>query len=205
MPRMIEKDELRAAFMAGYTKATQRLRGVVGSERECELAFEAWWAEWLSRLPADDPRSPRFERPRVVQGRRGCRTCGGGVCITPMVCGLLNVSEWDDAVLGFLSGVDAPRLLDRADAPAERYAVQFDDIAFTIRFEFGLHRLSSLAIASMPMTFTTELVLVDPALRWATSWRAFGRQLRDIVLHEFWIGAGQPLRSPGWTPAERLA
>lgn len=39
------REELRAAFLAGYTRCMTRLRGVAGSERPAELAFEAWWAQ----------------------------------------------------------------------------------------------------------------------------------------------------------------
>lgn len=53
-----------------------------------------------------------------------------------------------------------------------------------------------------------ELVITDPATTWARSWREFGRQLRDIVVHEVMVAGGQPERSPGArivrTPRYRL-
>lgn len=73
-----------------------------------------------------------------------------------------------------------------------------DRSLFEIRTGFAI--TSPLAHAKiLPITDGRDLVLVDPATRWARSWRAFVRQLRDIVVHEFWMGQGRRERSPGWS------
>lgn len=61
------------------------------------------------------------------------------------------------------------------------------------------HLLDSVRYAMVPLPETRWRVTVfsDPAKRWASSWRELGRQLLDIVRHEFWIGADQSWRSPG--------
>lgn len=42
-----------------------------------------------------------------------------------------------------------------------------------------------------------ELVVDDPAARRPTSLRELLEQMRDLVLHEFWLAAERPERSPG--------
>lgn len=80
-------------------------------------------------------------------------------------------------------------------------AFDFSAFKYELRLGFAVTDPRALAkVTQVPFRFQLDLVLLDPALRWARSWREFLRQLRDIVLHEFWIGAGQPYRSPGWTP-----
>lgn len=54
------------------------------------------------------------------------------------------------------------------------------------------------ALSALGLAFIRPvLVIDDPAERWPTGWRAFGRQIIDIVVHEYWVAAGHPERSPG--------
>lgn len=90
------------------------------------------------------------------------------------------------------------------------YSFDGDDLRFRIRHEFGVAMAITNPFALVTLSRLDQgcditalrRVLRDPAMRWARSWRAFFRQLRDVVLHEFWTAAGEPERSPGneWVP-----
>lgn len=83
------------------------------------------------------------------------------------------------------------------------YAWSFDDCRFEVLLGFAISDPRSL-VKVLPITWQRDLMFMDPALRWARSWRDFVRQLRDIIVHEFWTAAGQPFRSPAWVPVQAV-
>lgn len=73
----------------------------------------------------------------------------------------------------------------------------FNDMKFRFGQELAVRDPRAQALVPKFDSRWRVTMLSDPAKRWASSWSELGRQLLDIVRHEFWIGAGQSWRSPG--------